>query len=156
MIKTYINSGVLISASNNPGPTGNRALLVLDDPNREFASSIFVKMEVLPKPVYFNRPIEERFYREFFKDAKYWAGASPDLRLPNFLKKFLQPKIEPFYIAGIVKEAELQAARYGLNAMDALHIAAALAVGCDEFVTSEKATSAIHRATSIKIVSIAS
>ncbi len=38
--------------------------------------------------------------------------------------------------------------------MDALHIAAAVLVGAEEFVTNEKKEKSIHRTKSIKITSI--
>jgi hypothetical protein len=39
--------------------------------------------------------------------------------------------------------------------MDALHIAAALAIDADEFVTTEKSTKPMYRVTEIRVVSIA-
>ncbi|WP_334951383.1 hypothetical protein [Nostoc sp.] len=38
--------------------------------------------------------------------------------------------------------------------MDALHVAAALSVGAEELVTTEKRTKPMHRVTSINVVSI--
>ena len=40
--------------------------------------------------------------------------------------------------------------------MDALHIAAALSIDAEEFVTTEKTTKPMHRVTEIQITSIAS
>jgi len=37
-----------------------RALAVLDDPNRSFVTSDFVRLEVVPKPVYFGRTREAK------------------------------------------------------------------------------------------------
>jgi predicted nucleic acid-binding protein len=44
--------------------------------------------------------------------------------------------------------------RDGLAAMDALHVAAALSVGAEEFVTREKKTKPMFRVSSLKVVSI--
>ncbi len=43
---------------------------------------------------------------------------------------------------------------YGLAAMDALNIAAALSINAHKFVTTEKITKPIHRVTEIRVVSI--
>ena len=55
MTLTYIDSGVLIAASRGVGDIARRAVEVLDDQDRAFASSEFVRLEVLPKPVYYGR-----------------------------------------------------------------------------------------------------
>jgi predicted nucleic acid-binding protein len=47
-----------------------------------------------------------------------------------------------------------EACRSGLQAYDAIHVAVAVISGCDELITTEKPTSAIHRTTLIRIVSI--
>lgn len=44
--------------------------------------------------------------------------------------------------------------KFGLKAMDALHIAAALLANCDEFITAEKPTSPFSRVTGITVVTI--
>lgn len=56
-VMTYIDSGVLISAVCGEESIAKRALEFLDDPDRDFASSILVKLEVLPKAIY-NRAEE--------------------------------------------------------------------------------------------------
>jgi predicted nucleic acid-binding protein len=46
------------------------------------------------------------------------------------------------------------AGTYGLAAMDALHVAAALEIQADELITTEKQTKPMHRVREIQIVSI--
>jgi predicted nucleic acid-binding protein len=46
------------------------------------------------------------------------------------------------------------AGTYGLAAMDALHVAAALQIQADEPITTEKPTKPMHRVREIQIVSI--
>jgi hypothetical protein len=53
-----------------------------------------------------------------------------------------------------VRHAYELAARFGLAALDALHVAAAFSVGATEFVTSEKSTKPLHRITEIRVQSI--
>ncbi len=73
MIRTFIDSGVLIQAIRGEEKLANKALEILEDTNREFASSIFLKMEVLPKAIYNNQPGEVQFYQEYFESVTYWA-----------------------------------------------------------------------------------
>ncbi len=129
---TYIDSGVLISATDGVGIIAEKSLEILEDFQREFSSSEFVKLEVSPKAVYNKQTEEAQFYEEFFSDVTYWAS---DLTY-------------------IVQEAYQIAAQYGLAAMDGLHVAAALSVGAEEFVTTEKKTKPMFRVYSIKVISI--
>jgi predicted nucleic acid-binding protein len=129
---TYIDAGVLISATDGIGRIAEKALEILGDSQREFASSEFIKLEVNPKAVY-NKQIEEaQFYEEFFSDVTHWTSD----------------------LTHIVQEAHEIAAQYGLAAMDALHVAAALSVDAEEFVTTEKKTKPMFRVSGIKIISI--
>jgi hypothetical protein len=69
-ILTFVDSSVLIFAAKKPTvetfALRSRALLLLEDPDRQFVSSQFVKMEVLPMAMYFNRRREIEFYETFF------------------------------------------------------------------------------------------
>jgi hypothetical protein len=49
MTLTYVDAGVLIAAARGTHALSISAREVLDDPNREFASSIYLKL-----PSYFN------------------------------------------------------------------------------------------------------
>jgi predicted nucleic acid-binding protein len=132
MIRTFIDTGVLIAASRSQGIMAERALAILEDENREFASSIFVKLEVLPKAIYNQQIGEVKFYETFFAEVTYWAT---DLDT-------------------IIKNSYQESSQFGLGAMDALHIAAAVSIGATEFITNEKLDKSIHRTRSIKIISI--
>jgi predicted nucleic acid-binding protein len=48
--------------------------------------------------------------------------------------------------------AQTEAAKAGLGAMDALHLAAAHLARADEFITTEKPNKAIHRSSLVKVV----
>jgi len=129
---TFIDSGVLVTAARGVGEDSEKALEILADSSREFASSEFIKMEVIPKAIYNRKTAEAEFYELFFGAVTYWA---------NDIEK-------------VIQEAYQIAAQYGLAAMDALHVAAALSVGAEEFVTTEKKTKPMFRVSSIKIISI--
>lgn len=132
MIRTFIDTGVLITAARGNEADAQIALQILQDPNREFASSPFLKLEVLPKALFNQKSIEAEFYEAYFEAISHWAMD---------LEKVLQAGYQ-------------QAATHGLGAMDALHIAAALATDCQEFITSEKPNKSIHRTPSIPVISI--
>ena len=128
----FIDSGVLVAAARSVGELSEKALCILEDCEREFASSLFVKLEVIPKAISNRQTKESEFYEIFFSSVTYWA---------NDLDK-------------IVQDAYQIASQYGLAAMDALHVAAALSVGASELVTTEKRTKPMHRVTSINVISI--
>ena len=130
-ILTFVDAGVLIAAARGTGIKVVTAFSVLDDPDREFASSVFVQLEVLPKAAYNKRRAEENFYKSFFAAVARWAD--PTDTLNDSLKV---------------------ASTYGLSALDGLHVTAALGVRADEIVTTEGATKPIHRAQGIRIVSV--
>lgn len=132
-LKTYIDSGVLINAFSGIPTVSFNANQVLDDSTREFASSLFVQLETSPKAVYNKQQEEAEFYKTFFDSVAHWAS---DLEQ-------------------ITQMAHRIACTYGLAGMDALHIAAALSISADEFVTTEKSTKPMHRVVEIQIVSIA-
>lgn len=109
-----------------------KAFELFDDPNVDFASSIFVQLETLPKPVYFKRTAEVEFYEKFFKSVTIWVEANKEL----------------------TQSALDEALKNGLGALDALHVAAAVQCGADELVTTEKTKTALTRVSSIPIRSL--
>ena len=132
MIRTFVDSGVLIAAARSAGLLATPALAVLGDANREFLASEFVRLEVLPKPTYHKRTAELAIYSAFFAAVRQWATI--DLAL--------------------VQRALALAEQYGLGAMDALHVAAAERTGADEVVTGERPDKPICRVTTVRVVSI--
>jgi hypothetical protein len=132
MPKTFIDSGVLISAWRSNTLAAVRALIVLNDPQREFVSSPFVQLELLPKPQFFKRQMEVAFYERYFAGVRWWARDCEQ----------------------IVTEALKLGSRFGLNALDAMHITAAHLSQADEFVTAERPASPFSRVTGIKIIYI--
>ena len=74
MTRTYLDTGVLIAGARGNDPTSGVALEVLDDPDRQFASSAFVRLEALPKAQYNGRQAEVAFYRAYFDAVLYWPS----------------------------------------------------------------------------------
>jgi|SRR5579862_888689 len=131
-MRTYIDSGVLITAARGNADLSTPAVNILTDVTREFVSSEWVRLEVLPKARYFRRESEIAFYDLFFAQVSIWAPFEPDL----------------------LARALDEATACGLSAVDAIHILLAALTGCEELVTSERTTSAIHRTTRIRVVSL--
>lgn len=101
---------------------------ILDDPNRRFFVSDFLRLEVLPKPTY-RQDNEEVAFMKTVLDAAEHISVSDRLT---------------------ARALEL-AETYGLTALDALHIGSALEAGVDEFVTLEKRKRAMFRITGLPL-----
>lgn len=116
MIRTFVDSGVLIAAARGDRDESEPSMRVLEDPNRRILTSVFVRLEVYPKVAFPSFPLQRAFMNEFFMD----------------------PLIEwERDLDAIVKNALREAETYGLSAMDSLHVAAALLLDADQFVTTE-------------------
>lgn len=132
MKRTYVDSNVLIEAFRGQEPGYRIALGILDDPGRELVVSDFLKLEVLPKPIFHNREEEIAFMEEVLSNAAENVSNSNEL---------------------IEKAIDL-ASKYDLTPMDAIHVAAAMIAEVDELVTMEKPTKPICRVKEVNVVSI--
>lgn len=131
-MKTFIDAGVLITAWRGQAAERLRALTILNDPHREFVSSPFVQLEVLPKAQYHQQSDEVEFYEAFFAAVSIWVTDCNQ----------------------ITTEAQKVSQSFGLNALDGLHIAAALLAGAAEFITAERPSSPFSRVTDIVITTV--
>lgn len=122
--RTFLDTGVLLAFTDTKHPKFEAARALINDPQRAFAASIYLQLETLPKFVYFNHRVQVEILSNYFHLVKYWPRTPEKLLAAGF--KLAQ--------------------QYGLGGMDALHIAAAVQMGCTEFFTTEKPQSAIHRA----------
>lgn len=130
--RTFIDSNVLISAFRGEADIAQNALDVLDDASRDFVTSDFVHLELLPKPICYGINDERDFYEAFFSKAKRTIRSSRTL----------------------VEEAKNEAAQAGLSAVDALHVAAAKRANCDELVTAEKPTKPLFNVNGLAVITI--
>ena len=131
-LRTFIDSGVLLAAFKAGGELAENALAILGDPERQFVSSDFVRLELLPKPICYGNDSERLFYETFFASVEQLVRASSVL----------------------FEAAEREAEAVGLSALDSLHIAAAKHAACDDFVTAEKPTEPLFRVTGIQVTTI--
>lgn len=132
MIKrTYIDANLLIAAWHGKDDAGFKALEILDDPARLLVVSDALWLEVMPKPLYFKHDGEIEFYRDIFGRAEHCPWQLP-----------------------VLEQARALAQRYGLAAMDAIHVATAITVCVDEFVSGEKPDKPMFRVTEISLRSL--
>jgi len=129
--KTFVDSGLLIAVTQGEEEVYEEALAVIDDPEREFVSSVYVKLETLPMATWRKHEEQVEAYEEIFGNVSRWVPSSP----------------------GLSQRALELAGEYGLRAIDALHVAAAEAEGA-ELITAENPTKPMFRVTSITVTSI--
>ena len=132
LIRTYVDSGVLIYAAKAKSPTAELAIPFVTDPQREYVTSEYVRLEVLPKSKFNKANAETSFFEGFFAANVLCIGPSVDL----------------------MKLAMEEAVRHGISAIDALHVSAAAFAGAQELITSEVKSKPMHRTNLIKVVSI--
>lgn len=130
--RTYVDSGVLIANARGIDDISLQALNILNDPERDFLSSIFVKLEILTKAVYHKNADEVDFYEAFFASVSQWAEVNSYL----------------------FESALNQGYKAGIAALDSLYVASALSLNAEEIITTEKPNKLIHRAIGIKVVCI--
>ena len=129
MKRTYVDAGVLIRAARGVASLSEPAIEILCDPEREFVSSILVRLEVLPQA---TGPSEVEFYETYFKRVAVWAP------------------FDPYLLTTAVEEARSS----GLPPLDAIHIVLAGATGCHEFVTTAKADASIYGTKRVAVVGL--
>jgi len=109
-----------------------RAHTILDDPERVFVTSDYIRMEVLPKALYYRQSQEVLLYERFFSRAVQIVPSSTSL----------------------MRQAYHRGVYLGLAALDAFHIAAAKFSASEELITSERPTTPLFRVTGIVIKTI--
>jgi len=126
--RTFLDSAVLITAARSRGADQQIALSNLEYPNRVFLTTPFLALEVVPKATFNRQKLELSFYERYMASASTYRGLN---------------RIE--------KVARAEAARCGLAAMDALHVAAAFLLKADELITTEKPGKPIYRTTLVRV-----
>jgi hypothetical protein len=104
----------------------------LDDSDREFVISDFLKLETLPKPTFHRRTDEIAFMEDFFSSANGVAELS----------------------AALAEKAMSLASAHDIAPMDSLHLASAMSASAEEFITTEKPTKPMFRVTGLQVKSL--
>ncbi|WPL18201.1 putative nucleic acid-binding protein, contains PIN domain [Thiorhodovibrio winogradskyi] len=130
-VRTYVDANVLIAAWNAEKEPRAWARAVLDDPQRRFIISDFVRLEVLPKPEFHRKTRELAFMHMVFSTAENVPVST-----------------------ALVQRALAMAGRYDLSPLDALHLAAAAEARVDELVTMERPEKPMCRQTEVRVISL--
>jgi predicted nucleic acid-binding protein len=101
---------------------GERARAILENPAIRFVVSDYIWLETMPKAVYNKQHDQAAYIDELFNHATFVPASD-----------------------AIIVQAKELASRYGLAAMDALHVACAIAGGADELLTFEKPSKPFFR-----------
>lgn len=133
MTRTYLDACVLFWAWRGEQANALKALAIMNDPAREYVSGIFLMLEALPKATCYKNADELALYQAYLDSCVETVEASRDL----------------------CRDALEEAKLHGLGALDALHVASAIAARADELVTAEAVTKPIHKVTRVRVVSIA-
>jgi hypothetical protein len=104
----------------------------MEDESREFCTAQLVKLELLPKPAFFKQKLETEFYGTYFAQVEHEEPLSEALG----------------------NEAMALASAHGIAAADALNLCAALRLGAEEFITSEKPGKPMFSVPRIKVISL--
>jgi predicted nucleic acid-binding protein len=111
-----------------------KALSLVNDLNREFITSAYLKLELLPQATWHRRQSEIEFYETYFAHAHHYISATEEL----------------------TQDALREAGANVLEAMDALHVAAARKASADVFVTIEKPQKPLYRIRELQVVHLSS
>jgi hypothetical protein len=132
--KTFLDTGVLITAFQSPSGEGKKAFNIVTDPDRKFVVSDLLKLELLPKARFHKQVKEVTFYEDFFKSATLFIEIN----------------------TALVAKAIALASEYDLAPCDALHLCTAIEAQADEFITTEKPTKPFFRvqALDLEIISL--
>lgn len=130
-MRTFLDSGVLLRAWKGEELEAEAAGRVMDDVSRQLLTSEIIRLELLPKPIYFKQKDEVAFYEEIFSRSK------------------CDTVEESLY-----QDAFALATRYGLGAADALNVASAIRLQADEFVTTERSGRPMFRVKEVKVVTL--
>jgi len=132
--KTFVDSNVLITAFQGIEEIWQKAMEVIDDPERDFIVSDYLKLEVIPQPTFHQRYEEIQFMETFLDNAAEYVRANDQ----------------------ITNEALTLACQYSLGAKDALHAGTAILSKADELITLEKPEKPLCQIKEIAVVSLRS
>jgi predicted nucleic acid-binding protein len=132
MKRTYIDANVLIAAFQGDESISQRAMEILNDPERSLVVSDYLRLEVLPKPTFLKRLEEVAFMESVLNDASETIPSFPE----------------------VTAQALQLASEYDIAPMDALHVGAALIAKVDELVTMEKPTKPMCRVKAVTVTSL--
>ena len=123
--KTFLDANIVITAFGGLPPQRLAAIAVLQDAGRTLLVSDYLRLELVARPAYRSR----------LANSREAALAKAELQ---FMLEFFAGPVEEIPASPVITRIAIDiACRYGLGAMDALHIGTAISAGADEFFTSD-------------------
>jgi predicted nucleic acid-binding protein len=123
LIRTYIDADVIINALRVADISRCKiAYKILGDPNRRLLVSDYLRLETLPKSIYHHQQAQVDFINKIIEHSELIPSS-----------------------ATVINKAMDVASFYGLNGMDALHVASAFIGQADEMVSFEKPSKPFYR-----------
>jgi predicted nucleic acid-binding protein len=119
---TYPDANVILNVFSEDKTRAQRARAILKDTTRTFVVSDYTWLETIPKAVYNKQAQQVEYAEGLFREARFVPASN-----------------------AIIAKAKELASCYGLAAMDALHVACAIAGGAGELITFEKPTKPFFR-----------
>ena len=105
----------------------------MNDRGRFFIASPFLYLEIMPKAIFHKNAPEIEFYSAYFDNVRIWINDAES----------------------ILSIARNEAERWGLAAMDALHMATAHLAEAEVFYSLERSQKPMYRSSLVHVVSIA-
>jgi predicted nucleic acid-binding protein len=130
MVRTFLDAGVFLTAHDAGNEKSGLALQLFESPDRELVATNLLRLEIVPQAAFHKQRAEIEFYEACFGCISVWVDINKSL----------------------IAEAEREASRFGLHAIDALHIAAALKAGAEEFITTERVTKPLFRVSTLRVI----
>jgi predicted nucleic acid-binding protein len=125
-LRTFLDANIVITAFGGLQPNRLAAMEILRDSDRALLVSDYLRLELIARPT----------YRSQLSDRQEALRAKAELQ---FMLEFFAGPVEEIPASPAITRAAVDlACRYGLGAMDALHLSSAIWVGVDEFVTSDQ------------------
>lgn len=128
MVRTFLDSGVLIAAASGNKQEKQKARAILTDPDRRFVTSPFVELECLPHAEREGTEDAVLIYRAYFAAAEVYSD-----------------------LEAILQTTGKELRKTNMKLVDAIHVATAHLAGADELLTTERPTKAMHRNTLVKV-----
>lgn len=133
MIRTFLDSGVLIAATRGKPADMRAAGSLLADPGRVFLSSPFLELEILPHAQRCGTPAQLRLLKTYLETAESIPVCAP-----------------------ILESARSILLSHPLQLADALHLAAARLLRADAFITTERPSRPIFSTTYLPVLALRS
>ncbi len=129
--RTFLDTGVLLAAWDAKQALHEQAKGVLSDRNRDFIATSLLSLELVPHAEYCKQEKEVAFMR-------FYLGV--------YVSEMLEVNEQ------LVLEGMAVARRIDAGGIDAMHLAAAIMLNVDEFITTENENKPMYREDRLRVI----